>query len=246
MGDPRAPQASPWTGDGHESGQIFLGCVSHRRGNGVLHSERLDRIGPQGSLKSAVDASPVDTDDLIRRILAGETALYGVIVRTFSPDVLRIVILMLADRVQTENIVQQTFVNAFEHLHEFRIGEDFGRWVRTIARNLVRDELRRSMREKGRMARYRSYLLSKFSADDQGEKREQLLTEVLGNCRGKLNPLAAQALRLRYEEELPFNEVAAAIGRSPDATRQIVSRARVALRTCMQEQLEEPWNESSI
>jgi RNA polymerase sigma-70 factor (ECF subfamily) len=206
----------------------------------------LDRFSGQGNLKSAVDEAPVDIEQVIRRILAGETALFGIIVRTFSPDVLRIVILMLADRVLTENIVQQTFVNAFEHLHEFRIGEDFGRWVRTIARNLVRDELRRSSREKGRMVRYRSYLLSKLSGDDQGEKREQLLADVLGGCRSKLSPLAAQALRLRYEEELPFNEVATAIGRSPEATRQIVTRARTALRACMQEQLDEPWNESSI
>lgn len=197
-------------------------------------------------MKSAVDEAPVGTDDVIRRVLAGETELYGVIVRTFSPDVLRVVILMLGDRVLTDNIVQQTFVNAYEHLHEFRLGEDFGRWVRTIARNLVRDELRRSIREKGRMARYRSYLLSKLSGDDQGERREQQLADALVNCRGKLSALAAQALRLRYEEEMPFNEVAAAIGRSPDATRQIVTRARTALRACMQEQLDEPWNESSI
>ena len=185
-------------------------------------------------------------DEVIRRVLGGETALFGIIVRTYSPDVLRIVILMLADRVLTENIVQQTFVNAFEHLHEFRQGEDFGPWVRSIARNLVRDELRRSMRERGRMARYRGYLLAKLSSDDQGDKREQLLADVLSSCRSKLNALAAKALRLRYEEELPFNDVAAAIGRSPEATRQIVTRARMALRQCMQEQMDEPWNESSI
>jgi RNA polymerase sigma-70 factor (ECF subfamily) len=206
----------------------------------------LERLGSHGSLESAANDGPTDVDEVIRRTLAGETALYGILVRTFSPDVLRIVILMLGDRVMTENIVQQTFVNAYEHLHEFRKGEDFGRWVRAIARNLVRDELRRAMRERGRMARYRSYLLSKFSSDDQGERREQLLADVLSSCRSKLNALAAKALRLRYEEELPFNEVAAAIGRSPDATRQIVTRARMALRTCMQEQLDEPWNESSI
>ena len=187
----------------------------------------------------------MELNEVIRRVLAGETALFGIIVRTYSPDVLRIVILMLADRVLTENIVQQTFVNAFEHLHEFRQGEDFGRWVRAIARNLVRDELRRSSRERGRMARYRSYLLSKFSSDDQGDRREQLLADALSSCRTKLNALAARALRLRYEEELPFNDVAAAIGRSPEATRQIVTRARIALRQCMQEQLDEPWNESS-
>ena len=185
-------------------------------------------------------------NELIRRVLAGEAALFGIIVRTYSPDVLRIVILMLADRVLTENIVQQTFVNVYEHLHEFRQGEDFGRWVRAIARNLVRDELRRSARERGRMARYRNYLLSKFSSDDDSEKREQALADVLSSCRGKLSALAARALRLRYEEEMPFNEVAAAIGRSPDATRQIVTRARIALRQCMQEQMDEPWNESSI
>jgi len=185
-------------------------------------------------------------NELIRRVLAGEAALFGSIVRTYSPDVLRIVILMLADRVLTENIVQQTFVNVYEHLHEFRQGEDFGRWVRAIARNLVRDELRRSARERGRMARYRSYLLSKFSSDDEAERREQRLADVLSGCRGKLSPVAAKALRLRYEEELPFNEVAAALGRSPEATRQIVTRARMALRQCMQEQMDEPWNESSI
>jgi RNA polymerase sigma factor (sigma-70 family) len=206
----------------------------------------LDRAGSQGSLRAAADDSPADVNELIRRVLAGETALFGIIVRTYSPDVLRIVILMLADRVLTENIVQQTFVNVYEHLHEFRQGEDFGRWVRAIARNLVRDELRRSARERGRMARYRSYLLSKFSSDDDSEKREQVLADVLSSCRGKLSGLAAKALRLRYEEEMPFNEVAAAIGRSPDATRQIVTRARIALRQCMQEQMDEPWNESSI
>jgi RNA polymerase sigma-70 factor (ECF subfamily) len=206
----------------------------------------LERAGSQGSLRAAADQGPADVNELIRRVLAGETALFGVIVRTYSPDVLRVVILMLADRVLTENVVQQTFVNVYEHLHEFRQGEDFGRWVRAIARNLVRDELRRSARERGRMARYRSYLLSKFSSDDQAEKREQLLADALTTCRGKLNALAARALRLRYEEEMPFNEVAAAIGRSPEATRQIVTRARMALRLCMQEQMDEPWNESSI
>jgi RNA polymerase sigma-70 factor (ECF subfamily) len=185
-------------------------------------------------------------DEVIRRVLAGETTLYGTIVRTYSPDVLRIVVLMLGDRALTENIVQQTFVNAYEHLPEFRLGEDFGRWVRTIARNLVRDELRRSARERGRLARYRNYLMTRISSDEEGERRAQVVAAALSSCRSKLAGLAARALRLRYEEELPFNEVAAAIGRSPEATRQIVTRARMALRSCMQEALDEPWNESSI
>jgi RNA polymerase sigma-70 factor, ECF subfamily len=225
---------------------VTLAAHCHSRWGPTYRLGSLDRASSQGTHIAAVEERPPDVDEVIRRVLAGETALYGIIVRTFSPDVLRVVILMLADRVLTENIVQQTFVNAYEHLDDFRRGEDFGRWVRTIARNLVRDELRRSSRERGRLARYRSYLQTRLSPhDDDGDKRDLAMATALNACRSKLAPLAARALRLRYEEELPFIEVAAAIGRSPDATRQIVTRARIALRACMQEQLDEPWNESS-
>ena len=190
------------------------------------------------SVRSAAGSGGVD--ELITRVRDGETHLYAELVRRYRSDVRKIAMLMLADGLTTENVVQQTFINAYERLHDFRRGEEFGRWVRAIARNLVRDELKKSSRERGRMALYRDYLIAKLSTEDQGERREQILVEALSHCRGKLPSVAAQAIELRYERELPFDEVASAIGRSAEATRQIVTRARIALKVCIQRRLREP------
>jgi RNA polymerase sigma-70 factor (ECF subfamily) len=179
-------------------------------------------------------------DDLIARVRDGQTHLYGELVRRYRRDVRRVALLMLADGLVTENVVQQTFINAYERLDDFRRGEDFGHWVKAIARNLVRDELKKSSRERGRMALYRDYLIAKLSTEDQGERREQMVVEALAQCRSKLPSLAAQAIELRYDRELPFEEIARAIGRSTEATRQIVTRARIALKACIQRRLREP------
>jgi RNA polymerase sigma-70 factor (ECF subfamily) len=185
-------------------------------------------------------SSDRSTDELITRVRDGETHVYAELVRRHRPEVRKVALLMLADGLVTENIVQQTFINAYERLEDFRRGEDFGHWVKAIARNLVRDELKKSSRERGRMALYRDYLIAKLSTEDQGERREQILVEALSHCRGKLPTVAARAIELRYDRELPFDEVASAIGRSADATRQIVTRARIALKVCIQRRLREP------
>jgi RNA polymerase sigma-70 factor (ECF subfamily) len=195
----------------------------------------------KASRRAARSATPdrSSVDDLITRVRAGETHVYGELVRRYRPDVRKVALLMLADGLVTENVVQQTFINAYERLHDFRRGEDFGHWVKAIARNLVRDELKKSSRERGRMALYRDYLIAKLSTEDQGERRELILVEALTHCRAKLPVIAARAIELRYDRELPFEEVAADIGRSAEATRQIVTRARIALKVCIQRRLRE-------
>jgi len=194
----------------------------------------------KASRRAPRSTSGRNADELISRVRAGETHVYGELVRRYRPEVRKVALLMLADGLVTENVVQQTFINAYERLDDFRRGEEFGHWVKAIARNLVRDELKKSSRERGRMALYRDYLIAKLSTEDQGERREQSLVEALTHCRGKLPAVAARAIELRYDRELPFDEVAAAIGRSADATRQIVTRARVALKVCIQRRLREP------
>jgi RNA polymerase sigma-70 factor (ECF subfamily) len=193
---------------------------------------------PRTARAGAVDGASVDA--LIERVRRGETALYGEIVRRYRPAVRRVAMLMLADGLVTENVVQQTFIRAYERLDDFDTGQELGQWLKAIARNLVRDELKKSSRERGRMALYRDYLLARLSAEDHGERNEVVLAEALAHCRARLPSTAARAIELRYDQELPFEEVAAALGRSPDAVRQIVTRARIALKQCIQKRLAEP------
>ena len=47
-----------------------------------------------------------------------------------------------------DDIAQETFVVAYKKLTMFERGTNFGAWLRTIARNLVRNELRRQGRRR--------------------------------------------------------------------------------------------------
>jgi RNA polymerase sigma-70 factor, ECF subfamily len=190
--------------------------------------------------KVAADSDIAEVDEVIARVRRGDTHHFADLVNRYRFDVRRVASLMLADVIVTENVVQQTFINAYERLGEFRRGEDFGRWIKAIARNLVRDELKKTSRERGRMALYRDYVLAQLSGQDQPERREQIVADALTSCRRKLAPLAAKAIELRYDQGLSFDDVAAAIGRSAEATRQIVTRARTALKLCIQKRLRDP------
>ena len=79
-----------------------------------------------------------DTEALIGRVLAGDTETFAALVRRHEGEVWKVAAAMLGDRAATANLVQQTFVNAYERLEQYRPGHDFTRWLKGIARNLVR------------------------------------------------------------------------------------------------------------
>jgi RNA polymerase sigma-70 factor (ECF subfamily) len=177
------------------------------------------------------------TDDLVRRVLAGDTQAFAQIVRRHERDVWKIVALMLRDRAATDNFVQQCFVNAYEHLHQYELGRDFAQWLKAIARNLLRNELKRNARENERIAEYRDYLLTVQGDDEGAEEDERRLQRALAACCESLPEPAARALSLRYEQALSIDEVASAIGRTMVATRQLLFRLRASLRDCVDKRM---------
>jgi RNA polymerase sigma-70 factor (ECF subfamily) len=182
------------------------------------------------------DAGDRDADDaLVQRVLAGETARYAELVRRYQRMVRRLARAMLATEEETDNVVQQSFVNAYRSLAQYHQAADFDRWLKMIARNVVRDEIRKRARKHDREAAYREYLVARMADEDPGD--EQARRGALQRCRDKLPPPAAEAVSLRYEQGLPFRDVAAALGRSEEATRQLLFRTRTLLRRCIEEEL---------
>jgi RNA polymerase sigma-70 factor len=177
------------------------------------------------------------TDALVRRVLAGDTDTFAAIVRRHEGEVWRVAAAMLGDRAATANLVQQTFVNAYEKLEQYRPGHDFGRWLKGIARNLVREDLRRSERESRTLAAYRDYLSLLYADHGRSEQHLRELDRAVRHCRERLAPAAARALALHYDDGLTVEEVAMAIERSVAGTRQLLFRARLALRECVQKRM---------
>ena len=169
-------------------------------------------------------------DELISLILGGRTKLYEEVIRRYQQDVLRVVSTLLYDRGPAEDLVQEVFVNAYFALPRFRPGCDFRPWIRTIARNAVREQLRKQSRYDRRLKTYREILGARLVEDQAAERREQALIESLQKCVSRLPEREAAAVRLRYNEGKTFEEIAAILGSSSGAIRNLLCRARASLR----------------
>jgi RNA polymerase sigma factor (sigma-70 family) len=112
-----------------------------------------------------------------------------------------------ADR--AEDAFQETFLRALRAYGRLDHAEHLRVWVLTIAQNVALDTLRRT--------RPTSELVE-TGTDDASPAYEELaeLTDGLG-------PKERAAVVLRYGYDLSYDQIAAALGSSPDAARQAAS-----------------------
>lgn len=176
-------------------------------------------------------------DLLVRRVRSGEIEAYAEIVRACEQTVWRVVAAMLQDFEQSRDVMQQVFVDAYVHLDQYQLGRDFPAWIKTIARNRVRQELRRLMRETRRLGVYREQLLQ--ANFEQSDRHEADFFDALTACRQKLPDRSQQVLHWRYHEGKSFDEIARLLGGTKAAAEKLLSRVRSALRECIESRLAE-------
>lgn len=81
-------------------------------------------------------ASAVLTDaELVQRALEGKTAAFECLVVRHRGRVERVAQRMLRDPVEAQDVVQETFLNAYRRLEFFRGDAAFGSWIHRIASN---------------------------------------------------------------------------------------------------------------
>jgi RNA polymerase sigma-70 factor (ECF subfamily) len=74
-------------------------------------------------------------EDVVRRVLAGETALFEVLMRRYNQRLYCVARTILRDDSEAEDVMQQAYVNAFVHLGQFAERARFGTWLTRIAVN---------------------------------------------------------------------------------------------------------------
>ena len=115
-----------------------------------------------------------------------------------------------------DDIAQEAFVIAYRKLTMFERGTNFGAWLRTIARNLVRNELRRQGRRRVLANDVAEFLLSRADEKsthpsvevEQAEQHEQRVS-ALRECLQKLPERSRRLVQQRYFEELSLGVIAA-------------------------------------
>ena len=111
---------------------------------------------------------------------------------------------------RADDAFQETFLRALRAYGRLEHGEHLRAWVLTIAQNVAVDTLRR--------ARPTEELVDTASDHDAGPAYAELaeLTDGLG-------PKERAAVVLRYGYDLSYDQIASALGSTPDAARQATS-----------------------
>ena len=110
---------------------------------------------------------------------------------------------------RAEDAFQETFLRALRAYGRLDHGEHLRAWVLTIAQNVALDTLRRT--------RPTSELVETAVNDDRPAYRE------LADLTDGLGPKERAAVVLRYGYDLSYDQIALALGSSPDAARQATS-----------------------
>jgi len=172
----------------------------------------------------------IDDAEAVARARDGDLDAYAVLVARYTLRAHRAAFLLGAGE-ESDDVVQEAFVKAFQRLSRFRTGEPFGPWLLTIVANETRN-LTRTRRRRAALA------LRLGTAESAGTAAEGPVDEVLAAERrtqlvGAVNALPArqrQVLVCRYFLELSEAETAQVLACPVGSVKSRTSRALSRLR----------------
>jgi RNA polymerase sigma-70 factor (ECF subfamily) len=194
--------------------------------------ETIDTL-ERASLESWTDQEVVD------RVRAGDTALYEIIMRRYNQRLYRVTHAILRDDAEAEDVIQDAYVRAYQHLDQFAGYAPFSIWLTRIA---VHEALRRLQLRK------RSQQFDDIEQDEEGfmnvaettlaetsldpEQRASVaeLGRLLEEAVLDLPQQYRTVIMLRDVEELSTAETAAALELSEQNVKVRLHRGRAMMR----------------
>ena len=84
--------------------------------------------------------------EIIERCRRGETGAFRAVVESFQPMIYSLSVKMLADEEEAKDIVQDTFIKAWQSFSSYDGRYSLSTWLYTIASRLCIDRIRKCIR----------------------------------------------------------------------------------------------------
>jgi RNA polymerase sigma-70 factor (ECF subfamily) len=172
---------------------------------------------------------------VVQQFLDGNARAFGELVDRYDKRLLNFVYRTVGDRERAQDLVQETFVRVYRHLHRFDQTKKFSTWVYTIAGNLAKNELRNRSRnplvlfqtiKKNWEADHRplEWEDPRLRPDDLFRKRH--LREMVDNSVAQLPEHHRIVFVLRELEGKSYEEIAEITGCNLGTVKSRLNRAR--------------------
>ena len=190
----------------------------------------------QPALQSAAAPTTLSDEQVVERVLAGDTSLFEILMRRYNQRLFRVSRGILTDDAEAEDVVQDAWVRAYRELAGFRGEARFSTWLTRIA---CHEALARA-RKRRRLVSIDGGGPPEPPTEDRSPERELENRELQAVLRDAVevlpDPLRA-VFCLRDIEGLSTEETADALGLTIENVRVRLHRARRSLRQSLDERI---------
>lgn len=175
--------------------------------------------------------------EIVARVLKGDKQAYALLIEAYKGPLFNLAFRMTGDYSDADDLTQETFIKAYQNLHQFDQEKKYFTWLYTIGINLIRNHLNRKAREHVQQTENRFFAGTQARGDGRGEG-DAVSEEKLGRLEEAMQQLSVdlrEAIVLKYHQDLTFEEVAAITGDTTGAVKMRIYRGLKQLRQLMEE-----------
>jgi RNA polymerase sigma-70 factor (ECF subfamily) len=184
-------------------------------------------LGPGGRADDEKDR------ELIARWREGDDRAATELVQRHAQALARFAVSSGARSDEVDELVQDTFVRAFNSLEGFRGDSSFRTWLFTIQRRLLVDRKRAERRRRDRDEVQEVDAATEYDALDTvvADETQRRLQDAVA----RLSPMQKEVFALRVSEGLSYKEIAEAVGTTEGAARVHYHNAMRAVKEFLDE-----------
>lgn len=176
-------------------------------------------------------SSELSDGAVVHAVLNGKAELYGILVQRYQDSLYRYAERMTGRPDEASDIVQTSFVKAYENLDHCRDAERVGAWLFRINVNQCKDYLK-NRRRKDVELDDAAKLLSEQDDPEMSIERRQLQEEIV-RALYRLTADEREAFVLKHIEGFSYHEMSEMLDVSVPALKMRVHRAREELQTLL-------------
>jgi RNA polymerase sigma-70 factor (ECF subfamily) len=172
----------------------------------------------------------LSAEELARRSQEGCRAAFAELVERYGNRLFKFLSYRTNNSHDTEDLVQDAFIKAYENIHRYKDSWRFSTWLFTIAARLANSHFRRSK-------------TCQFPGENQPDALEPgqrvVVREMQQNLWAKARRLSRnqyQALWLKYGQDMSIKEIAKVLGKTQVNVKVLLYRARVNLAGMLQKE----------
>lgn len=189
---------------------------------------------PASGIEEIAVGGVLPDEEVVRRVLAGETALFEIVMRRYNQRLYRMARAILRDDGEAEDVMQEAYVRAYQHLGQFAGRSQFATWLTRIA---IHEALAR-VRRRGRLEQLGPEDYSDGDGamnvspmpnpEDQASVSE--LGRVLEEAILSIPDQYRLVLMMRDVEQMSTSDTAAALDLTEENVKVRLHRARAMVR----------------